>query len=341
LEIFEIILLKPVLNILIVFSNVFAHDFGLAIIVLTILIRTVMLPLTLKQLRSSKKMADGMREVQPRLQQLKKKYAKDPKKLQQETMKLYKEAGISPLGCLSSPMLISTLIQIPFFIAVYRAIIQALAVTPQDFLGLSQGLYSWPIVHESLPVSGTFLWLNLGNPDPYLLIPILVMATMWASQKMITQPAMDPQQQSMQSMMQFMMPIMFGFITFTLPSGLGLYFVVTSLYSIVVQYRIYGWGNLSLPFRRSAAPQMPPPKPPRTTKEAPDLDEEEMEPDYDEEPEPPKRTKYGGGFSRSSRTTKITRRKGSQADKHKADITVEDISDLEEGGRHGKSRSKR
>lgn len=342
MEFFDTILLKPVLNILIVFSNVLFSDFGLAIIVLTVLVRTVMLPLTLKQLRSSKKMADVMKGIQPRIQQLKKKYAKDPRKLQQEQMKLYKEAGISPLGCLSSPMLISTLLQIPIFIAVYRGIIQALAVTPQDFLGLSQSLYSWSVVHESLPVSGTFLWLNLGDPDPYLIIPILVMVTMWVSQKMIMQPSADPQQQSMQGMMQLMMPLMFGFITFTLPGGLGLYFVVTSLFSIAVQYKIYGWGNMSLPFRRAPAePVRPPSRVSRADKAMADVvAAEEVEEVTDRQQD--KKSRYGGAFSRSSSgTTKINRRKGSKSDKHRADISVEQISDQEEGGWHGKPRSKR
>jgi YidC/Oxa1 family membrane protein insertase len=247
LEFFNLILLNPIINVLIVLSHVFFDNFGLAIIILTIIVRFAILPLTLKQLRASKAMSEGMRVIQPKLQQIKKKYAKDKQKLQQETMKLYKEAGVSPMGCLSSPMLVSLFIQLPIFIAVYRAIIRVLATTPQDFLGLSENLYSWSIVHQALPVSGKFLWLNLGSADPYLLIPILVGVTMWVSQKMITQPSLDPQQESMQRMMQLMMPLMFGFICLTLPSGLGLYFVASTIFSVVVQYYIYGWGNLFAP----------------------------------------------------------------------------------------------
>lgn len=247
MEIWNLILLKPIINVLIVLSHVFFDNFGLAIIILTIIVRFVILPLTLKQLRSSKAMSDGMRTIQPKLQQIKKKYAKDKQRLQQETMKLYKEAGVSPMGCLSSPMLVSLLIQMPIFIAVYQAIIRVLATTPQDLLGLSDDVYSWSIVHQALPVSGKFLWLNLSNPDPYLLMPILVGVTMWASQKMITQPSTDPQQESMQRMMQIMMPLMFGFLCLTLPSGLGLYWVISTIFSVVVQYYIYGWGNLFAP----------------------------------------------------------------------------------------------
>ena len=253
MEIWDLIVYRPILNFLVLLSSILFSNFGLAIIALTIIVRGVIAPLTLKQLRSSKKLSDAMRTLQPKIQQLKKKYAKDPRKLQQEQMKLYKEAGISPLGCLSSPMLISTLIQIPIFIALYRGIIQAMAVTPQDFLGLSDSLYSWSVVREALPVSGNFLWLDLAKTDPYFVMPILVGGSMWVSQKQISQPAPDPQQQSMQSMMQIMMPLVFGFIALTLPSGVGLYFLTTSLISIPIQYYVYGWGNL----RRQPAAQAP------------------------------------------------------------------------------------
>ena len=244
MDIWNLIVLHPILNFLVVLTNVLFHNFGLAIIALTIIVRLVILPLTVYQLRSSKKMSESMNEIKPKLEQIKKKYAKNPQKLQQETMKLYKEAGISPLGCLSSPMLISLIIQMPIYIGLYRAVVQALAVTPQDFLGLSQSLYSWSIVNQALPVSGHFLWLNLASSDPYFVLPILVAATMWVSQKMITTPSSDPQSQQMNTIMQIMMPLMFAFITITLPAGLGLYFVISGIASIVIQYFVYGWGNL-------------------------------------------------------------------------------------------------
>ena len=244
MEFWNLVFLNPILNFLILLSGVLFSNFGLAIIALTIIVRLVILPLTLKQLRASKAMSDGMRELQPKLQQIQKKYAKNKMKLQQETMRLYKEAGINPMGCLTSPMLITMIIQMPIFFAVYRAIIQTTATTPQDFLGLSEHLYSWSIVHQALPVSEKFLWLNLSSPDPYFIIPLLVMAVMWVSQKMMTRPSTDPKQQSMQNMMQLMMPLLFGFITFSLPSGIGLYLVTTFIDSIIIQYFVFGWGNL-------------------------------------------------------------------------------------------------
>jgi YidC/Oxa1 family membrane protein insertase len=249
----NLIFLQPILNILLVLSNVLFGNFGLGVIALTVIVRLVLLPLTVMQLRGSKKTTEAMNTIKPKIEQLKKKYAKNPQKLNQETMKLYKEAGISPLGCLSSPMLLSTLIQFPIYIALYRAIIQALAVTPQDFLGLSQNLYSWSIASEGLPISGQFLWLNLGhNGDPYFVLPILVAGTQWIAQKMMIQPTTDPQQQTMNSMMQIMMPLMLGFFALTLPAGLGLYFLASQVITIIIQYFIFGWGGL---FVKAAAPQ--------------------------------------------------------------------------------------
>ncbi len=248
----NLIFLQPILNILLVLTHFLFSNFGLGVIALTIVVRLILLPATLMQLRSSKKTTETMNVIKPKLEQLKKKYAKNPQKLQQETMKAYKEAGISPLGCLSSPMLLSTVIQLPIYFALYRAVIQGLAVTPQDFLGLSQNLYSWGIVSQGLPISGHFLWLNLASSDPFFVLPILVGVTSWVSQKMITQPPSDPQQQSMNTMMQIMMPLMMAFITFTLPSGLGIYFLVSGIISMVIQYFIYGWGNL---FAKAAAPE--------------------------------------------------------------------------------------
>lgn len=253
----NLILLQPILNILLVLTNVLFGNFGLGIIALTILVRLIMLPLTLWQLRGSKKQTEAMAAIKPKMELLKKKYAKNPQKQQQEMMKLYKDAGITPLGCLSSPMLITTIIQLPIYIALYRSIIQALAATPQDFLGLSQNLYSWAAANQGLPISESFLWLNLTARDPYYVLPLLVAGTQWLSQKMMTPPTADPQQQSTNRMMQIMMPLFMAFITVTLPSGLGVYFLMTSIIMIVVQYFIYGWKNI---LAKAPAPEAAPAK---------------------------------------------------------------------------------
>jgi YidC/Oxa1 family membrane protein insertase len=229
------ILSQPILNFLVILYDGLFSNLGLAIIALTLIIRLVLLPLTIKQLRASKTMSEKMRDLQPKLQALQKKYAKDKQKLGQEMMNLYKEEGISPLGCLASPMLLLMLIQMPIWIGLYRAIMLSYSDELMSYL------YSWaiPLVGEGL--DHQFLWLNLAERDPYFLIPLLVVATMWLSQKMVTIPSGDPKQQSMTNMMTLMMPLMFGIICFTLPSGLSLYWVISSLISIAIQYPIYGW----------------------------------------------------------------------------------------------------
>ena len=231
--IWDLIILRPILNgLIIVYSSLFSN-FGLAIIALTVIVRFVTLPLTLKQLRATK----AMQSLQPKLTELQKKFAKDRAKLGKEQMRLYKESGVSPAGCVL-PMLV----QMPIWIALYQSIIRLLAVTPEDFLGLSQYLYSWPVVYSVLPLERAFLGLDLAIPNT--LLAILVGGTMWLQQKMVMPTSADPKQQAQSRMMLWMMPLMFGFFCLTFPSGLALYWLVSNLISVVVQYYVTGWGAL-------------------------------------------------------------------------------------------------
>lgn len=235
--IWDTIILQPVLNTLIALCSVLFSNFGVTIIALTIIVRFLMLPLTLKQLRSSR----AMQALQPKQAKLQQKYAKDKQRLAQEQMKLYKESGVNPAGCIL-PMLI----QMPVWIALYQSIIRVLAVTPEDFLGLSKYLYSWPVVHSMLPLNNQFLWLDLAIPDSIFLLAILVGGTMWLQQKMMTPPTADPRQAAQSKMMLWMMPMMFAFFTLSFPSGLALYWVTSNIITIIIQYRFTGgWGGLS------------------------------------------------------------------------------------------------
>ena len=101
IELWNVVLLEPMINGLLAISIAFGGSSGLAIIILTIIINLIILPLTLRQLRSTK----AMQSLQPKIQDLQKKYAKDKQKLQEETVKVYKESGINPLGC-AFPLLI-------------------------------------------------------------------------------------------------------------------------------------------------------------------------------------------------------------------------------------------
>jgi YidC/Oxa1 family membrane protein insertase len=234
-EVWDLIILQPVINSLIALSSVLLSNFGLTIIGLTIIIRGVMYPLTIRQLRSTK----AMESLQPKIVELRKKYAKDKQKLAKEQMQLYKESGVSPAGCLL-PMLI----QMPIWIALYQSIMMALAVAPEGLLNLSRYLYSWPVVYSMLPLSSAFLWLNLATPDRLYILPLLVGVTMWVQQKMVAPATGEPKQQSMRGMMLWMMPVMFTFLSLQFPSGLALYWVTSNVISIVIQYFVTGWGGL-------------------------------------------------------------------------------------------------
>ena len=234
--IWNLIILQPMINIAISLSDILFGSFGLTIIALTIVIRAAMYPLTRKQLNATK----SMQELQPKLAELQKKHAKDKQKLAEEQMKLYKESGVSPTGCL-----VPMLIQMPIWIALYQAIIRVLAADPQSFLNLSRYLYDWPIVYSALPLEQHFLWLNLASPD--FLMAILVGVSMWASQKMTTPVTTDPKQQAQGRTMQLMMPFIFFFMSMTFASGLALYWLMSNLITIVMQYFVSrSWGGLGI-----------------------------------------------------------------------------------------------
>ncbi len=240
-QIWDTVLLSPMINVLVVLSHYLFNNFGLTIIVLTFIIHGAMFPLTRRQMKASK----GMQELQPKIAELRKKYARDKQKLAQEQMALMKQSGVSPAGCLL-PMLI----QMPIWIALYQSIIRVLAVVPEDFLKLSHHLYTpWSTVFSQVPLESSFLWLDLARADSLLIMPILVGVTMWMSQKMVTPESADPNQQAQGRMMLWMMPIMFGFFAMSFPSGLALYWVASNIIRIVMQYFIGGWGGLATVFR--------------------------------------------------------------------------------------------
>ncbi len=232
------IILRPMLNGLIALSGILPEEveFGLAIIIFTLVVRLALTPVTIKQTKSTK----SLQELQPKMKELQKKYAKNKAKLQQETMKLYKEAGVNPAGCMW-PMLI----QFPVWIALYQSIMKALATTPENLLDLAQHLYSSDMIAQAIPVNSHFLWLDLGQPDKTMILAILVGGTMWVQQKMTTAPSTDSRQQQTNQMMLMMMPLMFGMFTIMFPSGLPVFWLVSNLIGIGTQYVVGGgWGNL-------------------------------------------------------------------------------------------------
>ncbi len=238
IEVWNTIILRPAMNGLIAMSGFLPEsvEFGLAIILFTLVVRLVLTPVTIKQTQSTK----AMQELQPKMKELQKKYSKNKQKLQQETMKLYKEAGINPVGCMW-PMLI----QFPVWIALYQSIMKSLATTPENLLDLAQHLYPSDVIARAIPVNSSFLWLDLGQPDTTMILAILVGGSMWVQQKMTTAPSPDPRQASTNQMMLMMMPLMFGLFTIMFPSGLPVFWLVSNLIGIGTQYVVGGgWGYL-------------------------------------------------------------------------------------------------
>ena len=263
---FDNVLVNPMLNMLVVLYSILFSNFGLSIIVFTVLVRLATLPLTLKQTRQMK----AMSALQPRMKEVQTRYPNDPNKKRQETMRLYKEAGVNPLGCLG-PMII----QLPIWIGLYQALLKSLGTTPDHLVGLSQRLYTWnPLADTSVPLSSSFFGLDLANPDPTPILPVLVGISTWAQQKMTMMPTADPKQASTNNMMLWMMPLMLAFFAFTFPSGLALYWVVSNVIGVAIQY--YSTGDLTpiIPRFGKAAPVPEPPQQP-----AQELEHKETESD--------------------------------------------------------------
>ncbi|MGH2344910.1 MAG: membrane protein insertase YidC [Chloroflexota bacterium] len=206
-------------------------SYGLAIIMFTIIVRLVLSPLYVIQIRSSKKMA----ELSPKIKEIQKRHAKDREALTRETMALYKEHNHNPaLGCLLP------IIQIPILWSLFL-VLRGLAKTPKE-------LAAEHLVHFQL-YSADFLWLQLGKPDAFHILPIVAGITQWIQQRMMLVPTSDPQQRQMQQIMQFL-PLMIVVFAWQYPSGLAVYWVTSNIIMMIMQYLISGWGSLfTSPFR--------------------------------------------------------------------------------------------
>jgi YidC/Oxa1 family membrane protein insertase len=184
-------------------------NYGIAIILLTIIIRVLLYPLTVKQVKSMK----AMRELSPKLKELQEKYKDNKAKQQEEIAKLYKASGVNPLaGCL--PMII----QMPFLTSMFYAL--------RNFSYLT---------HPG------FLWIKtLSGRDPLYILPVLAAITTYISSQQ-TMPEANPQNQ----LMSMVMPCVIGYMAIHFPAGLGLYWVVSNLFQIVQQRILYRKSALS------------------------------------------------------------------------------------------------
>ena len=231
----------PLINFMVLLTVVLGGSYGMAILAFTVLSRVVTFPLTLRMLNSMK----GLQEIQPQMQEINKKYT-DPKRRQEEVMKLYREAGVNPLGCLGPQ-----LIQLPIFIALYQVIQITLGSTPEGVLGLSHRLYDYPLIQNAIPLSSTFFGMDLAANGDYYLVAI-VFAGMWLQQRISssrTAATSTNQQAQMNTMMQWMMPAMFAWFVIATPAGVGLYWASSTIIQIVLQWIFVGpgdftWGSL-------------------------------------------------------------------------------------------------
>ncbi|MEM8857488.1 MAG: membrane protein insertase YidC [Chloroflexota bacterium] len=227
--------LNLMLNIMVGLYQFLGGNFILALVSFTVIMRILMLPVNLRQQRSSIK----MQQIQPQVQAIQKKYKNDQQKMMEEFNKIGYNPADSLLGCL--PLLI----QMPIFFALYRVINIMLQGTPLALLDMKFRLWETYDLASLLPIDNTFLWVNLAQPDPYLVLPILVAGTMFLQQKLMM-PASDaakkdskkkgaeqdnPAAQMQQSML-YTMPLMFGFFAMSFGSGLAIYFVVSNIIGI-------------------------------------------------------------------------------------------------------------
>ena len=225
--------------------------YGVAIIILTIIIRLLLSPLTQFQLLTQRKTMVEQRKLAPQVAELRKKYKKEPQKLNAEMMKLYQEHGVNPLGGLVGCL--PLVIQIPILTALYY-VFQGFAKAghpPQPFLFIPN-LNDIPMHHL----------LFAGLPIPalaFLIFPLLAAITTFVQSKMMQQPPppnpteQERQTQQMQRTMVWLSPLMIGYFALQVPAGLGLYWFVGNLVSIIQQSFVVGWGNL-LPPRDGGGP---------------------------------------------------------------------------------------
>lgn len=200
----------------------FIPSYGIAIILLTLLVRAIMFPLMLKQIRSMKQ----MQALQPELQAIKEKYQDEPQEMNKAMMEFYRERKLNPVaGCFP------IFLQMPVFIALYRMLWKAFELRGANFLWVSD--LSQPDHLAELPFMQAIPFIGQALQH-FNLLPILVGLTMVLSFRL--QPTTGPAQNPQQKLIMNFMPIMFGVISYTFPAGLNLYVFTSTLFGIVQNY---------------------------------------------------------------------------------------------------------
>lgn len=257
-QLWHLLLYQPFVNSLIFLYEIFFHNLGWAIIVLTVILRAILIPLTLPSLKAAKK----IKELTPEMEKLKKKYGNDRQQLAKAQMELYRQHGANPAaGCLPQ------IIQLIILVALYQAFINVLKANGDVVARLNQVLYPSLRLSEGTIINTQFFWLDLAKPDvfhlPGLALPLpglfLILAALiqFISSKMMQPAVMEAQKEAaktenktddlgaaMQSQMLYLFPLMTIFIGYSFPSGLILYWFVFSLFTAIQQYFVSGWGGV-------------------------------------------------------------------------------------------------
>ena len=235
----DLLIINPITNALLWLYDVLGNNFILALTVFTIFTRVLMLPLNLKQQRSMVK----TQEMQPQIRAIQQKYKDNPQKMQEEFQKVGYNPAESLSGCL--PLLAT----MPILFGLFQVLRLVLGSTPQTLFELTQRVYAGIDLTNLLPIESNFLWLNLGQPDPLYILPILVFVTMFVQTKFTSPSApkkddasknkkggkeqSDDPTAAMTQSMQYTMPIMFGFFSLSFQSGLSIYFILSNVIGIV------------------------------------------------------------------------------------------------------------
>ena len=307
----DTIIVNPMTNSILVLYVLFGANLGLAIIAFTVVVRLLTYPLVVRQLRQMRR----MQELQPRMKEINERFKGDPQRRGQEVMRLYKEMGVNPIGCLG-PLVI----QMPIFIGLFWSINYVLPFTPENLAGLAGRLYSWlPMLNTAVPVDRQFLGMDLaleamksGSILGFALVA-LSGATMYIQQKMSQVATADPAQQTQQRMMVLMFPMMFGMFSLFFPIGLVIYWVAQNVIGIVMQYFVTGWGGLRPQSAGVSGPRL---GPTLTTAPARALAQPDKEGESDAGPESGANGQDGGGGDRARGTRARRRSRRSRNRRH-------------------------
>jgi YidC/Oxa1 family membrane protein insertase len=259
---------NPMMNAML-FIYSFIPNYGVAIVLFTIIVGTATMPFRIKSQQSMKKQQEKMAALKPKLDELKKKYKDNPQEYQKQQMKVYQENGaVNPFnaGCLL------TLLPFPIFIAMYQVITAVMGDRPEQMMQLPLHIYQNFIQAGSLiPVNSNFLGLNLSlSPSAQGLFVTVVMVGLVVGSSFIqtrmmssSTASLDPSQAQMNKSMQYMTPLIFGFFVLNAPTGLSLYWITFSVIGIIQQGLTGGWDGLT-----NILPRAAPPPPVRTKKVA-------------------------------------------------------------------------